>query len=350
MAIDGLFKKKKAPAGLDLPLVLQQKNRKTSALLSRYGRLEHFTTENLYLYFIKNPEIINRKKVDSLGRIGFSPIQFSRAVNFDLFSEIRDRYKKVGNYISDLLDGSAGAVSVTRMWNICVVSAVIFGMFLMTFIYRYLGEGVLAGRENGTKDKTAAVVAQNGSGLVLGESAEKSENSDSNSDDGKITAEYVARILADYQKQDEEDEHGMIKKEIKEMVKGYPIEKMIPYIAKQDKVVAAFLVGIAKKESDWGKRVPVLNGEDCYNYWGYRGIRKRMGSGGHTCFDSPEDAVKTVAKRLEFLVSNEKLNTPGKMVVAWKCGYDCSWDSESAVKKWASDVDLYFKKFNDLNS
>jgi hypothetical protein len=110
-------------------------------------------------------------------------------------------------------------------------------------------------------------------------------------------------------------------------------------------MVAALIVAIGMKESTWGLHVPVLNGQDCYNYWGYRGIRDKMGTGGHTCFDSPKDAVDTVAKRIEFLVSNEKLNTPAKMVV-WKCGYDCSWDSQKAVNKWISDVDLYFKKLN----
>jgi hypothetical protein len=47
------------------------------------------------------------------------------------------------------------------------------------------------------------------------------------------------------------------------------------------------------------------------------------------------------------LVYEEKLNTPGKMVTAWKCGYDCSWDSPGAVEKWVSDVDYYFKELKD---
>ncbi|MDO8643841.1 MAG: hypothetical protein Q7S00_02595, partial [bacterium] len=72
---------------------------------------------------------------------------------------------------------------------------------------------------------------------------------------------------------------------VRKMVAGHPIEEMLPYIFEKDHLVAAFLIGIAKKESNWGKRVPVLNGQDCFNYWGYRGIRKMMGSGGHTCFN-----------------------------------------------------------------
>jgi hypothetical protein len=105
-------------------------------------------------------------------------------------------------------------------------------------------------------------------------------------------------------------------------------------------------VAIAKKESNWGKRVPVLNGQDCYNYWGYRGVRDRMGTGGHTCFDSTKDAVDTVAKRIGFLVSNKKLNTPDKMVI-WKCGSNCAvTGGQAAANKWISDVSLYFDKLN----
>ena len=35
---------------------------------------------------------------------------------------------------------------------------------------------------------------------------------------------------------------------IKQMVEGYPIEEMVPYILKQDPKTAAFLVAIAKKK------------------------------------------------------------------------------------------------------
>ncbi len=90
-------------------------------------------------------------------------------------------------------------------------------------------------------------------------------------------------LLAFNQLQQEEFE-----KEIQKIVAGSPMEKMVPLIARQDRRVAAFLVGIAKKESNFGRRVPVLNGQDCFNYWGYRGIRPRMGTGDHTCFDSPK--------------------------------------------------------------
>lgn len=132
--------------------------------------------------------------------------------------------------------------------------------------------------------------------------------------------------------------------EIREMTKGYPIEDMAPYIARNDRQVAAFLVSIAKKESDWGKRVPHLNGRDCYNYWGYRGKSEEMGTGGHTCFKTRKEAVQTVAKRIKILSQENKLDTPPEMIV-WKCGYDCSGHSQESVQKWISDVSFYFRKF-----
>jgi len=131
------------------------------------------------------------------------------------------------------------------------------------------------------------------------------------------------------------------KENIRTMVKGYPIEEMLPYIFAQDRMTSSFLIGIAKKESNWGKRIPVLDGQDCFNYWGYRGVRRLMGTGGHTCFNSRQDAVETVAKRINTLTHSEALNTPEKMII-WKCGFSCSGHSRESVKKWIADVDMYF--------
>jgi uncharacterized FlgJ-related protein len=171
--------------------------------------------------------------------------------------------------------------------------------------------------------------AQAVQGQVLGVEAEVNEK--------EFTSEFMEIENAD---------EKTLEKEIREMVKGFPIENMVPYIAEKDRTVAAFIVGIAKKESAWGKRRPVLNGQDCYNYWGYRGKRMLMGSGGHTCFNSPKDAVDTVAKRIETLVKKYDRNTPAKMVV-WKCGSDCeATGGEAAARKWISDVSLYFNKLN----
>lgn len=133
-----------------------------------------------------------------------------------------------------------------------------------------------------------------------------------------------------------------LEKKIKELTDGYPIERMTRYIAVEDKEVAAFIISIAKKESNWGKRTPKLNGEECYNYWGFRQKRERMGSGGHTCFDSPKDAVKAVSSRVKDLIE-KGVNTPEKMVV-WKCGYNCESHNQQSVQKWINDVKLYYNK------
>lgn len=138
-----------------------------------------------------------------------------------------------------------------------------------------------------------------------------------------------------------------LEKEISQMVQGYPIEKMVPYILKQDPKTAMFLVAIAKKESAWGKRKPVLDGKDCYNYWGFRLRAEKMGSGGHTCFDSPKEAVETIASRIDQLVQEEDIDTPSDMIV-WKCGYVCQDKPKTlSEKKWINDVDFYYSAMNE---
>lgn len=129
---------------------------------------------------------------------------------------------------------------------------------------------------------------------------------------------------------------------VKEMVKGYPIEKMLPYLFQQDPTVAAYYIAIAKVESNWGKRVPVYKGQDCYNYLGYRGQRKLMGSGGHTCFNSRRDAVETISKRIDELVNEYDRKTPAQMVV-WKCGSSCAGHGSSA-QRWIDHVGGYLNE------
>lgn len=136
-----------------------------------------------------------------------------------------------------------------------------------------------------------------------------------------------------------------LEKRIREMVKGHPIEEMIPYIMEHDQIVSIFLVSIAKKESDWGERTPKYKGADCFNYWGYRGPNP-LGSGGHSCFSSREEAVDIVGKRINALVKNSNCDTPAKMIV-WKCGSSCNSHNPFSVRKWISDVDLYFQKLSE---
>lgn len=154
---------------------------------------------------------------------------------------------------------------------------------------------------------------------------------------------FVLDTLKQFEQVKKEDLEG----EINKIVDGSPMKKMTPLIAQLDNRVAAFMVAIAKKESNLGRRVPVLEGEDCFNYWGYRGIRERMGSGGHTCFDSPKDAVETVSRRISELVQAD-IDTPQEMVI-WKCGSTCAGHSDYSVKKWISDVEMYFEKFEGVS-
>lgn len=131
---------------------------------------------------------------------------------------------------------------------------------------------------------------------------------------------------------------------IDQMVTGHPIEAMVPFIAQKNQEVAAFLVAIAKKESNWGEHTPKKDGRECFNYWGYRGSYNPTNSG-YSCFDSPEQAVAEVGGRIEELLS-QKINTPREMVV-WKCGSDCeAAGGQAAARKWIRDVDYYFRKIN----
>ncbi|MDQ1284502.1 MAG: hypothetical protein QG620_850 [Patescibacteria group bacterium] len=137
-----------------------------------------------------------------------------------------------------------------------------------------------------------------------------------------------------------------LERSIGEMVKGYPIENMASRISMKDPKVAAFMIGVAKKESNWGKFTPKLNGEECYNFWGYRGQSERMTKSGYTCFSSSKEAVNTVAARMGELVKENNLDTPEKMVV-WKCGWNCEGHSPESVSKWIADVGYYFNKINN---
>lgn len=132
--------------------------------------------------------------------------------------------------------------------------------------------------------------------------------------------------------------------DIREMAAGYPLEIMAPAISQYDRKVAALIVGIAKKESNWGKRVPRSpDGQDCFNYWGYKGAGTRGMAMGHGCFGSPEEAVQAVGNRLTKLVELRQTSEPKNMII-WKCGSSCATHSKESVSKWISDVDLYYRK------
>lgn len=129
---------------------------------------------------------------------------------------------------------------------------------------------------------------------------------------------------------------------MKEMTKGYPVEKMSKYISQKDRKTAAFLLGIAKKESNWGKFSPQKDGRDCYNYWGYRGTYNQTDSG-YSCFDTPGQAVGVVGKRMSDLIG-KGVDSPREMAV-WKCGWDEDCQRTPEAKKWIVDVGYYAQKF-----
>jgi len=225
--------------------------------------------------------------------------------------------------------------SLVRLWNLSIVGSILFGVVTMTFVYRYLGQGASASTQLDQPIAQALALPSKAVSSVADTNKDGLENIN-------LKDPLFLKQLAEVKKA---SDSAALEEEIYGMVKGYPIEKMVPYIAKQDRTIAAFMVAIAKKESNWGKRVPLLDGEDCYNYFGYRGIRDRMGTGMHTCFDSPEDAANTIAKRVKTLVEENERNTPAKMVV-WKCGNSCAaTGGQLAANKWISDVDMYFQKF-----
>jgi len=212
-----------------------------------------------------------------------------------------------------------------------LIGGVAFGIVSMGFIEHFFGPGVFA---RATENQMVATVM---------ETADITTNRDASAPDTSISKEDEntgsgSDIFFEYFNEAADEKY---QENIRQMVKGYPIEAMLPYIFEQDRMTSSFLIGIAKKESNWGKRVPVLDDQDCFNYWGYRGVRRLMGTGGHTCFNSRQDAVATVARRINTLTHSEALNTPEKMII-WKCGFSCSGHSRESVKKWIADVDMYF--------
>lgn len=129
----------------------------------------------------------------------------------------------------------------------------------------------------------------------------------------------------------------------------YPISGMAGSISTYDSRIAGLIVGIAKKESNWGKRTPKLRGEECFNYWGYRGYGNRgMTEDGYGCFEKPADAVDAIGARLIELSQLRGTTDPERMIV-WKCGSSCATHSPESVHKWISDVKLYYQQFAETS-
>lgn len=152
-----------------------------------------------------------------------------------------------------------------------------------------------------------------------------------------------AEALADAQIASEKSEKTLFEAELRAIVSGYPIEAMVSTIAEYDRDIAGLIVGIAKKESNWGKRVPRTDaGDDCFNYWGYKGAGARGIAMGHGCFGEPAEAVHAIGGRLQKLTTHRRSSEPANLTI-WKCGSSCASHSPESVRKWVSDVDLYFR-------
>ncbi len=149
----------------------------------------------------------------------------------------------------------------------------------------------------------------------------------------------LREMKPEYQSGDSE-----LKQEIQELAKGFPLEEMAGAIARYDREIAGLIVGIGKKESNWGKRTPKLLGEECYNYWGYRGVGTRgFTPDGYGCWEKPEEAVKAIGDRLVKLREIRLSAEPARMIV-WKCGNSCAGHSDESVRKWIADVNFYFQE------
>ncbi len=151
----------------------------------------------------------------------------------------------------------------------------------------------------------------------------------------------------DYQKKlkdNSEKNYGDgLKEDVAAIVKNTPMSAMTEAISQKSRPVAAFIVGIAMKESKFGVYSPKLAGRDCYNYWGFKGGGQTV-AGGYSCFSSPEQAVNAVGAKIEKMVA-KGVRTPAQ-AISWKCGSSCAGHGEENVRKWISDVAINFYKIN----
>jgi len=173
-----------------------------------------------------------------------------------------------------------------------------------------------------------------------------SDNSKLDLVDFKITPDPVRISLASAQAAPQDEKNSDVddlKNDIAGIVKNTPMAAMIDPISEKDRTVAAFIVGIAMKESKFGVYAPHVGGRDCFNYWGLKAGGKTT-AGGYSCFSSPEDAVSVVGKTVEKMVA-KGVHTPAQ-AISWKCGSSCAGHGAEDVRKWVSDVAVNFNKIN----
>jgi len=195
-------------------------------------------------------------------------------------------------------------------------------------------------QKNFGRSAAAEEIASASNGIVLGAVDSKITDENDNMELQLADEDVIMNLIGKI----DDERHEAFKDELLGYIAGRPMEDMAPYIAKQPRIVAAFLVGIAMKESKFGTYAPHFNGRDCHNYWGFKGGGTTT-AGGYTCFSSPEEAIQVVGKRIAKLVDGGRTN-PSAMVV-WKCGSSCSWDNPENVRKWIADVGVNFYRINN---
>src|SRR4030042_6899986 len=112
-------------------------------------------------------------------------------------------------------------------------------------------------------------------GRVAGAFDEKTGSDDEIASLKLADDEIIFNLLGKIEKEKQEE----FEKEILKYIKARPMEAMAPYIRKQPRTVAAFIVGIAMKESKFGVYAPHSGGRDFFNYWGYKGPENTTTSG-----------------------------------------------------------------------
>ncbi|MEA3322977.1 MAG: hypothetical protein U9Q12_02035 [Patescibacteria group bacterium] len=380
----------------------------TQTLLLKGGRTDFFVTEDSRKYTLSKQQYKkdhSHNRVDSRGHFDSVHVRYTKTHSAGKVQQehIVSEFENTKNIATSFRMALKLDMSPIRMWQVSLAGAVLFGMVSMSMIYKNLGQSAFAkGVEeavSGTNDKVAGLIVEENQSEDSEKEVEKksdikkekeeiidkkdieaekeSVRATENKKEEKIAVDSIQKkdvpvntknddeaeeqekttdvksmdsvtkkdAKSDEKKVENTDSEYSLEREAYELVKGYPIEKMLPHILKLDPEVAKFYIAIAKQESAWGKRVPVLNGQDCYNYVGYRSQRKLMGSGGHTCFNSRKDAVETVGKRIHELIYEYDRATAESLVV-WKCGSSCATHSPESVNRWINVIDTYHKKLS----
>ena len=160
---------------------------------------------------------------------------------------------------------------------------------------------------------------------------------------GKICSSENGEYRKELAKRESGGDQNNLKEDVEKIVKNTPMAAMTDAISQKPRPVAAFIVGIAMKESKFGVYSPKKGGRDCYNYWGFKGGGTTV-AGGYSCFSSPEQAIDAVGGKIEKMVA-KGVRTPAQ-AISWKCGSSCAGHGAENVRKWISDVAINFYKIN----